>query len=169
MLGRENHHLHTGVLHRAAPLVRIEFFQREHLRGLHAAAPLLSGKCVGSEMHEGNELIFKCLELVLGRYDIGRLPDYLLFAVALDAYGIAVFLFRGQCRGSVVLFAVPCREYEGCSYDDNRRNRCQCQCFLAHKYLVLYYFRKVSNHKSTLKTYLEILAGFRQCQDCSIL
>ena len=43
-------------------------------------------------MHEGNEFIFKCLELVLGRDDIGRLTDDLLFAVALDAYGIAVFL-----------------------------------------------------------------------------
>ena len=170
MLGRENHHFHTGVLHRTAPLVRIELFQREHLRGLHAAAPLLSGKCVRPEMHEGNEFIFKSLELVLGRDDIGCLPNYLLFAVALDAYGIAVFLLRGQCGGSAVLLSAALfREYEGCSYDYNRRNRCQCQCFLAHKYLVLYYFRKVSNHKSTVKNYLEILAGFRECQDCSIL
>ena len=39
-------------------------------------------------MYECNEFIFKCLELVLGRYDIGRLPPLsflLLFAANVKA------------------------------------------------------------------------------------
>ena len=73
MFRRENHHFHSGVLYRLAPLVRIESFQSEGFRGLESAAPLLSGEGVRSEMDERDEFPVKCCQLVSRRHDIGGL------------------------------------------------------------------------------------------------
>ena len=82
VLYREYDHFHASRFHRLAPLVGMQFLQVKYPRVFLSVSPFHAGERVGTEVHEGDELVLQCRQLIGRGRHVGCLGNDLLLAVA---------------------------------------------------------------------------------------